>query len=130
MRVCFFTLGHSQCTLTSQLKKVAGLPEMGWLAERPLRKRTQRQRINLHLAMQRVLRGNFFARSRDFSKRRKVVKLSYNTCEVFVNANKNDSHYTIFHELDKVFILNQSAGHPIRNQLAYRLIWPGNRKFF
>jgi hypothetical protein len=52
----------------------------------------------------------------------RFVKLSYNTCEVFVNANKNDSHYTIFHELDKVFILNQSAGHPIRNQLAYQLI--------
>jgi hypothetical protein len=39
MKNLFFTLRHSH-TLTSQLKKVAGLPGMGWLAERPLRRRS------------------------------------------------------------------------------------------
>jgi hypothetical protein len=39
MKNLFFTLCHSHI-LTSQLKKVAGLPGMGWLAEGPPRRRS------------------------------------------------------------------------------------------
>lgn len=34
-----------------------------------------------------------------------LVKLSWNICDLFVNLNKNDSHYTEVHKEKKVFLV-------------------------
>jgi hypothetical protein len=83
-----FLSGATANTLTSQLKKVAGLPGMGWLAERPLRRRNS-------AATDKSILGYVFGFwcIRVASPFVTFVQSSRSSYDFFINKNKNDSHY-------------------------------------